>query len=75
MNKKDTKEMTTKKQFPSPTGVNYYELLYQNLMKDKWKMSWFPSPTGVNYYELTPERFARIVTTAFPSPTGVNYYE
>ena len=34
--------------FPSPTGVNYYELMEQN----QYAMELlFPSPTGVNYYE------------------------
>ena len=38
--------------FPSPTGVNHYELkaLYSTtLNKEDVK---FPSPTGVNHYEL-----------------------
>ena len=38
------------KRFPSPTGVNYYEYEYANLIIGSWK-NVFPSPTGVNYYE------------------------
>ena len=39
-------------EFPSPTGVNYYEYYIQwsSWTYEKWKE--FPSPTGVNYYEL-----------------------
>ena len=39
-----------KGQFPSPTGVKYYEYLkmVQSLLIENL---WFPSPTGVKYYE------------------------
>ena len=36
--------------FPSPTGVNYYELAV-NSPPNKIYSFPFPSPTGVNYYE------------------------
>ena len=36
--------------FPSPTGVNYYEL--KKVKKSLTYAMKFPSPTGVNYYEL-----------------------
>ena len=36
--------------FPSPTGVNYYEL-YGRKNSTRWLKRPFPSPTGVNYYE------------------------
>ena len=43
-------ELTKRKtiEFPSPTGVNYYE--YKQLYYIAKKKG-FPSPTGVNYYE------------------------
>ena len=61
-------------EFPSPTGVNYYEFAdthtYVEIIKNE-----FPSPTGVNYYEWgLPFLFTSIIIL-FPSPTGVNYYE
>ena len=38
-------------EFPSPTGVNYYEFIsYSYFYGTYWKQ--FPSPTGVNYYEI-----------------------
>ena len=37
--------------FPSPTGVNYYELTNEELLM-RMTFKEFPSPTGVNYYEL-----------------------
>ena len=40
---------STQEEFPSPTGVNYYE--YMNSGYSGYSMSKFPSPTGVNYYE------------------------
>ena len=36
-------------EFPSPTGVNYYELNDDKHYIEK--REGFPSPTGVNYYE------------------------
>ena len=36
--------------FPSPTGVNYYELLKLKSVQNVIDVL-FPSPTGVNYYE------------------------
>ena len=41
----------TQKEFPSPTGVNYYEYGYGDGDTDVL-ISEFPSPTGVNYYEF-----------------------
>ena len=37
-------------EFPSPTGVNYYEWFVKDII-DTFDMKRFPSPTGVNYYE------------------------
>ena len=50
-NRKSVKEKASTNWFPSPTGVNYYEL---NSGYTGYSMSnrAFPSPTGVNYYEL-----------------------
>ena len=45
-----TKSM--KKLFPSPTGVNYYELVSVKQKIITLNKSVFPSPTGVNYYEF-----------------------
>ena len=39
-------------QFPSPTGVNYYEWFVKDII-DTFDMKRFPSPTGVNYYEFS----------------------
>ncbi len=36
--------------FPSPTGVNYYESMLDNVAMTALRRG-FPSPTGVNYYE------------------------
>lgn len=37
-------------EFPSPIGVNHYELEFDN--QDMYEvLSEFPSPTGVNHYE------------------------
>ena len=36
------------RRFPSPTGVNYYELISKDISDFDVL---FPSPTGVNYYE------------------------
>ena len=38
--------------FPSPTGVNYYELRSFSILSNLETLIAFPSPTGVNYYEL-----------------------
>ena len=47
---KALKEQESYREFPSPTGVNYYELFTQKM---KARIAWqFPSPTGVNYYEF-----------------------
>ena len=43
------------REFPSPTGVNYYESFYGVLSFD-WEIISFPSPTGVNYYESLPAK-------------------
>ena len=40
--------------FPSPTGVNHYELLKKQFKEEVKK--WFPSPTGVNHYESLPTK-------------------
>ena len=42
-------EKCQEEQFPSPTGVTYYEFInpYKRVIAN-----WFPSPTGVTYYEL-----------------------
>ena len=45
----DMKEEYWSSWFPSPTGVNYYELKEDVEVKES--LDWFPSPTGVNYYE------------------------
>ena len=39
-------------EFPSPTGVNYYELKQLGFNGGVFTINGFPSPTGVNYYEL-----------------------
>ena len=60
--------------FPSPTGVNYYELFMIGLPIAFFVK--FPSPTGVNYYELEcAVNYLSDYLPSFPSPTGVNYYE
>ena len=61
-------------QFPSPTGVNYYEYL-EETGRDSKDVREFPSPTGVNYYEFCPTLLQLQSSLLFPSPTGVNYYE
>ena len=38
-------------EFPSPTGVNHYELERENELLKKERNVQFPSPTGVNHYE------------------------
>ena len=40
------------KKFPSPTGVNHYELSSVFKVKYSKVNIMFPSPTGVNHYEL-----------------------
>ena len=40
--------------FPSPTGVNYYELYDYIDVLEMENEKLFPSPTGVNYYESLP---------------------
>ena len=63
-------------EFPSPTGVNYYELKTWIIYPSIQELKGFPSPTGVNYYELlwiTKNFYTQWLL--FPSPTGVNYYE
>ena len=65
-------DINQKKQFPSPTGVTYYE-------SEKWLNTEefdfrFPSPTGVNYYERVVNT-SYVTVQEFPSPTEVNYYE
>ena len=62
------------KEFPSPTGVNYYESSIDIASSSSHFTKQFPSPTGVNYYELIYVNLLQSVL-AFPSPTGVNYYE
>ena len=51
----DLLQHNSKKWFPSPTGVNYYELFQRHTQRDIYKE--FPSPTGVNYYESDDEIF------------------
>ena len=60
-------------EFPSPTGVNHYEL-YMIGMPTIFLIK-FPSPTGVNHYELFMIGMPTIFLIKFPSPTGVNHYE
>ena len=38
--------------FPSPTGVNHYELSEVSNTLERLFQEVFPSPTGVNHYEL-----------------------
>ena len=40
-----------KVEFPSPTGVNYYEFVGRSFITIGKIIERFPSPTGVNYYE------------------------
>ena len=62
--------------FPSPTGVNYYELYDYIDVLEMENEKLFPSPTGVNYYESQGMEFNQMIEIIeFPSPTGVNYYE
>ena len=61
-------------EFPSPTGVNYYESPYTDTCVICGKKT-FPSPTGVNYYEFLETATVDGTVSLFPSPTGVNYYE
>ena len=62
-----------KLEFPSPTGVTYYERNDGFVIE---RCSEFPSPTGATYYE-----YNSVVTGGlsndleFPSPTGATYYE
>ena len=39
-----------KQKFPSPIGVNHYELYY-DVIDEVRKTILFPSPIGVNHYE------------------------
>ncbi len=45
----DDLTLTITSEFPSPAGVNYYELYYNDLTENAVVL--FPSPAGVNYYE------------------------
>ena len=63
------------KEFPSPTGVNYYESKrMQHCFQDVLCQSFRPQQ-GLTIMNKKQYFTSVIVLRAFPSPTGVNYYE
>ena len=52
----DTHKGDSELEFPSPTGVNYYELKQLGFNGGVFTINGFPSPTGVNYYESLPTK-------------------
>ena len=56
-------------EFPSPTGVTYYEFNGDDLTLTIASEEWFPSPTGVTYYEL--EMIVKKVQESFRPQQGL----
>ena len=61
--------------FPSPTGVNYYELEIVGIVFMQTSVSFRPQQglTIMNHSLFNVN--VKPTTFKFPSPTGVNYYE
>ena len=59
--------------FPSPTGVNYYELSLYSISGEA--TTGFRPQQGLTIMNILNNYSKGFSVIEFPSPTGVNYYE